>query len=403
MRGDRRALSHLGGETETSGDAAAARVLARALESVTDAGARAHVHGFHSYPARLHPDVARALVSGLAPSPAVVLDPFAGSGTVLVEARLQGHSTLGTDLNPLAIALSELKAGGRDAPRRARLVEAARRVSGVATERRKQKAGASRRYPQEDVETFAPHVLLALDGLRVGIEADPDVEVRGDLWLVLSSILTKLGRRRGDSSDATQSKQLARSFPARLFVMRAEELAGQLAEHERLVPAGAPPPRVALADARELSAIASRSVDLVVTSPPYPGNYDYLAHHRDRLRWLQLDARALDRGELGARRHLAREPARARDTWSKQLVAALTALARVLRPDGLAALVIADSAVGPVPLLEDELVARAAGPAGLRVLARASQPRPHFHAPSAAAFGGRPRKEHVVLLDARRR
>ncbi len=398
MRGGRRALSHVGGETELRGERGASRVLAEALTAATDEGARAHVHAFHSYPARLHPDVARALIAGLAPPRGVVLDPFAGSGTVLVEARLQGHVALGTDLNPLAVALGALKATGRDAARREQLLGAAQRVAELATLRRKQRAGASRRYPREDVELFAPHVLLALDGLRVGIEAERVGGVRDDLWLVLSSILTKLGRRRGDSSDATAEKQLARSFPARLFVMRAEELSAQLAALERAMAPAAPPPRVMLCDARELRPIGDASVDLIVTSPPYPGNYDYLAHHRDRLRWLQLDAGPLERGELGARRHLVRAPASAAHAWSTQLVAALCAMARVLRPDGLAALVIADSAVGHVALFEDELVARAAPRAGLRVIAQASQPRPHFHAPSAEAFGARPRREHAILL-----
>ncbi|MCC6649164.1 MAG: hypothetical protein IT374_26795 [Polyangiaceae bacterium] len=403
MKGERRALSHLGGEIETAGDASAARLLAAALSSISEAGARAHVHAFHSYPARLHPDLARGLVSALAPAGGVVLDPFAGSGTVLVEARLLGRAAVGSDLNPLAVSLARLKVTGRDAARRDRLVAAARRVADVATARRKQRAGASRRYPREDVELFAPHVLLALDALRVGIEADPDAEARGDLWLVLSSILTKLARRRGDSSDQAAEKQLARSFPARLFVMRAEELAGQLGDLERALPPGAPPPRVLLSDARELGPVDDRSVDLAVSSPPYPGNYDYLSHHRDRLRWLGLDARQLDRGELGARRHLSPDPARAVDVWTAQLTASLVALRRVLRADGAAALVLADSAVGRVALLEDELVARAAPRAGLALVARASQPRPHCHAASAAAFGARPRREHVLLLAGARR
>ena len=403
MKGGRRALSHLGGETDTWGDPAAARFLGEAFSSATDDGARAHVHAFHSYPAKLHPDIARALAEGLCSPGGVVLDPFMGSGTVLVESRLAGHQALGTDLNPIAVQLTALKAEGRSAAARTRLVAAAQRVADLATERRKAKVGASRRYPPVDVELFAPHVLLALDALKVGIVAEPDAATRRDLWLVLSSILTKLGRRRGDSSEGMDQKQIARSFPARLFAMRATELASQLTELERLMPAGAPLPSAVLGDARELRHVAGGSVDLVLTSPPYPGNYDYLAHHRDRLRWLELDGAELDRGELGARRHLEAAPARAREAWSSQLTAALRAIDRVLKPDGLAALVLADSAVGRAALYEDDLVAAAADLVGLRVIARASQPRPHFHGPTMEAFARRPRREHVIMLGKKRR
>jgi hypothetical protein len=35
---------------------------------------------------------------------------------------------------------------------------------------------------------------------------------------------------------------------------------------------------------------------------------------------------------------------------------------------------------------------------GFEPVARASQPRPHFHEPSAAALAARPRYEHALLL-----
>ena len=38
-------------------------------------------------------------------------------------------------------------------------------------------------------------------------------------------------------------------------------------------------------------------MSLVVSSPPYPGVYDYYEHHASRLRWLRMDGRELQRGE----------------------------------------------------------------------------------------------------------
>src|SRR5688500_14025384 len=56
----RRALSHVGGPVEVhAGTAEQAAVLKHALEVGSDEGAvMAHVHGFHPYPARLHPATA---------------------------------------------------------------------------------------------------------------------------------------------------------------------------------------------------------------------------------------------------------------------------------------------------------------------------------------------------------
>lgn len=68
-----------------------------------------HVHGLHSYPARMHPPVPRKAINLLAHPGDLVLDPFCGSGGVLVEARIQGYRSVGIDINPLAYLLSRVK------------------------------------------------------------------------------------------------------------------------------------------------------------------------------------------------------------------------------------------------------------------------------------------------------
>src|SRR5580704_18912045 len=91
--GRRRSLTHVGGSVETVGDRADAEWLAHALKvaPATDEEndpARVDVHGFHTYPARMHPDTAARLVRAFAAEGETVLDPFCGSGTVLVEAMI---------------------------------------------------------------------------------------------------------------------------------------------------------------------------------------------------------------------------------------------------------------------------------------------------------------------------
>jgi len=66
-------------------------------------------HGLHPYPARMVPQIARRLLRRFASKNDVVLDPFCGSGGVLVEARLAGLNSIGVDINPLACLLAEVK------------------------------------------------------------------------------------------------------------------------------------------------------------------------------------------------------------------------------------------------------------------------------------------------------
>jgi hypothetical protein len=408
----RRSLTNVGGAIDRSGDPDASAALAHAIDvepasaAREDAPDRAHVHGFHAYPARAHPVTARRLVEAFAPARGTVLDPFCGSGTVLVEAMLAGRDAVGTDLNPLGVMLARAKTYPHQPPQTAALVAAAREVAAFADARRKKKAGATRRHPREDVALFAPHVLLELDSLRAGIGEAAPPATRPELSLVLSSILVKLSTKRGDTSDETVDKRVGAGYPARLFVKKTEELARRFDELTALLASPPPRARVFADDATVLQKVDASSIDAVVTSPPYVATYDYLAHHDLRMRWLGLDVAPLAKGELGARRRYERvAPRDAEREWRGELARLFRSLARVTKPRAPVVLLIADSATSPGPrgeaplaLRADAIVAALAPDAGLEPVARASQARPHFHGPSASAFRDQARAEHVILL-----
>jgi SAM-dependent methyltransferase len=409
MKGARRSLTHVGGAVTTGGDAAAAALLAGALDvpprsDDDDAPERAHVHGFHTYAARMHPLTAARLVEAFAPKGGTVLDPFCGSGTVLVEALLAGRAAVGTDLNPLAVLLSRLKTRVTTREERDALVEDARAAAAFATERRKTRAGATRRLAPEDVALFDPHVAMELDSVRGGIEVAARLRSREALGLVLSALLVKLSRKRADTSERTEARRIAAGYPTKLFVKKTEELARRLAVFaERLASSPSPSPsplvRVEIDDATKLASVAPRSIDAAVTSPPYLATYDYAAHHALRMRWLGLDPRPFEQGELGARRAYQRlSPRDAERAWKGELERVLRSIARVVRPGAPVVLLMADSAVGTTAIRAHDLVADVAPGVGLEPIARASQARPHFHGPTAAAFAKQPRAEHALLL-----
>ena len=429
-KGQRRALTHVGGAVDREGDPELARALATALEvssadpesalastraPVVDAyslgkgrrrpleAVRPHVHGFHVYPARLHPDTAAGLIDSLSNPGQVVLDPFVGSGTVAVEALAAGRLAVGNDLNPLAVAIARCKVHAWTREELAELASAATVVAASADERRRKKEGAHVRYSEEDVRSFPPHVLLELDGLRGAIFDLRSKAIRRTLLLVLSSILTKLSYSRGDAAHGQTDKRIPSGQAIRMFQLRAQELGSQLVElgtkvrdaHGGKHPGGA----IFQDDARTLAEVKPNSVHLVVSSPPYAGTYDYLAHHEAKLRWLDLPADAFAAGELGARRNYVNLSQReAERRWDRDLHQVLVALSRVMITGARAVLILGDSAVGGQVLRADDVVAHAAEGTGLVPSARASQDRPHFHAPTAHLFAKHPRREHALLL-----
>jgi len=396
----RRAHSQVGGAVEIEHGSESQRSLMRRALSVgpLDPIALAHIHGFHAFPARLHPVTAAELIRGLTRQGDTVLDPFAGSGTILVEARLLGRRAVGVDANPLAVELQRLKVTETTSEQRHQLLQVASEIAEGAEHRRRTKAGPSHRYGRTDRELFEPHVLLELDGLMVGVSSLKPGWLRSTLSLVVSSLLVKVSRRRSDTSAQMVERRLAAGFTVRLFERKTEELSRRLQEFAERLTGGEPEAEVSLGDARKLTC-RSESVDAIVTSPPYPGVYDYLDHHRVRLRWLDLDGSHLDRHEIGSHRKLARADAdTATKHWTAELGACLAEMRRVLRPGGTAAVIIADTILAGRPWNADQRLAELAQRHGLKLSAAAWQGRTDFHAPSRGTRGRLPRREHLLLL-----
>src|SRR5207302_3299257 len=69
----------------------------------------AFTHGLHRFAAKFIPQVPAWALDSFAGRDRVVLDPFMGSGTTLVEGILRGGTTVGVDVDPLARFIARAK------------------------------------------------------------------------------------------------------------------------------------------------------------------------------------------------------------------------------------------------------------------------------------------------------
>src|SRR3954462_15823812 len=118
-------------------------------------------HPLHSYPARLHPATARLLVELVgagAKAGAPIVDPFCGSGTVLVEARANGLRAIGSDLNPLAVLVARAKTWTVPPRRRKELRDTGLRIASIvlAAGKAARRSGADQ-APHRKVAGFDPN------------------------------------------------------------------------------------------------------------------------------------------------------------------------------------------------------------------------------------------------------
>jgi len=74
-----------------------------------DADTEYYTHGYHTYSGEYIPQIPNRLISTFTERNDLILDPFLGGGTTLVESKVLGRNAIGIDINPLACLISRVK------------------------------------------------------------------------------------------------------------------------------------------------------------------------------------------------------------------------------------------------------------------------------------------------------
>lgn len=70
---------------------------------------KGYTHNFYRYPARFSPAFASTAIQLFSKPGDIILDPYMGGGTTVVEALLNGRQVIGMDLNSLAVFITKVK------------------------------------------------------------------------------------------------------------------------------------------------------------------------------------------------------------------------------------------------------------------------------------------------------
>ena len=277
------------------------------------------------------PQLIECLLEAYCPAESVVLDPFVGSGTVLLEAARIGLPAFGFDINPSAWSFSKVYefANLPHLFREQIIAELQNRI----------------------VEEF-PIVIFADPELAFGEIEERIVRVgtsiSDEAKILCSALVVLLDLHNNDiTADLIRSQFLS------------------LANLVRALPISSGPIKVHLQDARSVS-LDSQSIDFVITSPPYINVFNYHQNYRRSIELLGWDVLRVARSELGSNRANRGNRFFTVVQYCIDMAATVRELARVLRPGGSVVLIAGyESKVLGVPFYNADIIQRIATESGM--------------------------------------
>ena len=286
-----------------------------------------HVHRLHPYLGKFVPQLAEVFLRRYASPGRLVWDPFAGSGTTLVEANAFGARAAGCDVSAFNCLLMRAKTGVYDpAVLLADVVRLSDREASA-------KLGGAGRYLRR---WYAPRSLAELVSFREGIQGTAYPE----LWQVVLSRSARSARlARHDDLECP-----AEPVNGEYFCHKHRRVCRPVGEADKFLRRYV---RDAVQRVQEFADVRSSEsvdvlhgdarfvdppgpVDLVLTSPPYPGLIDYHEQHAYAYELLGLERR--DSEEIG----------RGVKGYCDDIAAVLSRSRRALRRGGKVVIVVND-------------------------------------------------------------
>jgi SAM-dependent methyltransferase len=273
-----------------------------------------YTHYLFRFPAKFHAPVVRCLIERYTKPNQTILDPFCGSGTLLVEAVLLKRNAVGLDVDPVAAFISRVKSTPLSpAMLEHDFVRLKEKLSGIRRSAREYDrlmhedlaASSVSRYRHKlripDIPNlehwFRVYVVLDLARLRLAIlRSNFSPRIRDFFLACFASII-----RNASNADpvpvsglevTSHMKELdkrgRRIDPFELFERRVDrEILGMRDFWVKARQGGSA--RVRRADAAQSTRrLRQGSVDVVITSPPYNTAVDYYRRHTLEMYWLGL-------------------------------------------------------------------------------------------------------------------
>ena len=258
------------------------------FEDLTQKDTSYATHGFHKYPAKFIPQLAKRCIEENTDKNEIVCDPFMGCGTTLIESLVSGRKVVGVDINPVAYLISKVTTMPINPEKLKNEIDKVLSDLKIYFESEKQKQktlskiGITPIIPNnERIEYWFPDKKSREDlSIILGrINSIKDKDVRDFCLCAFSNILKNVSIWLMKSIKPTRDLNKKIDSPMSLFSRQIKKMSKGNEVYWNILPEN-----IKKADARNIP-VENNSVSLIVTSPPYVTSYEYADLHQLTALW----------------------------------------------------------------------------------------------------------------------
>lgn len=242
-------------------------------------------HGYHRYPAKFIPQVVSRLVEKYTKVNDLVVDPFGGCGTTIIESKVMGRNSIGVDINPVAVLITKVKKTPINPVEIEEHFSKLKNKIDSFNENTKIKI-----FEHERIDYwFKPEQKRKLAFLFSEISKIKNQNARDFFYCGFSNILKNCSIWLQKSNKPTRDFNKNLIDPFVVFsrqikaMMRGNTDLYNILREKGFLKTSC---NVYCADARKIPA-KTNSVSLIVTSPPYVTSYEYADLHQLTALWLE--------------------------------------------------------------------------------------------------------------------
>ncbi|MDI6737252.1 MAG: DNA methyltransferase, partial [Nanoarchaeota archaeon] len=267
-------------------------------------------HGYHTYPAMMIPQIARRLIEKYGAESKVLLDPFMGSGTALVEGALhpQFETAYGIDINPLALLIGKVKTTAINPQTLWNKYHCL--INSCIRNKQNIESHKLKIEPPSFFNInfwFNPDVIIDLAIIKKNIENIKDKDIKDFFLIAFSETVRNVSntRKREYKLYRMDREMLKKHKPDALEEFRNKLKDNIYAMKEFEKTKKKCQVQILKEDTRLKTSIPDNSVDLIVTSPPYGDSRTTVAYgqfSRLALQWLGYETKEtndIDKVSLG--------------------------------------------------------------------------------------------------------